>query len=173
MRFIRRPRCEYTVTDRKRAAAIRLQRRQRDALPLLGALIAEAQPSIDDLMDTRVAAWVTSQQNERDRRAAQWRRGRRLLDAHPPPVRAALLAYWNGHRWLPGDPGYLLDMLHGFKVGQLILVNGAVQHARVTIPVAEAAAAFGAPKPRAQGWFTAGGPAPRNSAPAIRTPTRR
>jgi len=50
LRFTRRPRCEYTVTDRKWAAAVRLQRRQRDKLPLLAPLIAETQPSIDALM---------------------------------------------------------------------------------------------------------------------------
>jgi len=38
------------VTDRKWAAAVRLQRRQRDKLPLLAPLIAETQPSIDALM---------------------------------------------------------------------------------------------------------------------------
>ncbi len=83
MRFTRQLRYDYTVTDRKRSAAIRWQRRQRDALPLLGQLIAEAQPSIDEVMDKRVSTWITSQQSERDRRAGLWRRGRRALEAHP------------------------------------------------------------------------------------------
>ena len=153
MRFAPGWRCEYTVTDRKRAAAVRLQRRQREALPLLGPLIAETQPSIDSLMAQRVERWDRTQQEIRDARAQQWRRGRRSLAAYPPPVRAALLAYWNGHRWLPGDPSYLLDALHGFERGRLILADGQVRPARITISVSEATVAFGAPKPRAQGWF--------------------
>ena len=50
MRFACRPRCEYIVTNRKRLAAARWQQRQRDCVPLLGLLIAETQPSIDDVM---------------------------------------------------------------------------------------------------------------------------
>ncbi len=123
MRFKRQLRYDYTVTDRKRAAALRWQRRQRDALPLLGQLIAETQPSIDEVMDTRISTWITSQQRERDRRAGLWRKGRRLLDAHPPTIRSALLANWNKDRWLPGDPTYLLDMLHRFNIGRLILME--------------------------------------------------
>ena len=153
MRFARGSRCEYTVTDRKRAAAVRSQRRQREALPLLGELIAETQPGIDDLMASRVERWNVIQQQTRDTRAQRWRRARRELDLHPPPVRAALLAYWNGHRWLPGDPVYLLDALHEFRTGQLVLVDGKVERARVTISASEALAAFGSPKPRAREWI--------------------
>ena len=50
MRFTHRPRCEYAVTDRKRAAAVRRQQRQRDGLPLLAPLIAAAQPSVEQVM---------------------------------------------------------------------------------------------------------------------------
>lgn len=81
MRFTRRPRCEYAVTDRKRAAAVRLQRRQREKLPLLAPLIAEAQPGIDEVMATRVAHWVEWEQRDRDRRAAKWREARRPRQA--------------------------------------------------------------------------------------------
>ena len=113
MRFAPRPRCPYLVTDRKRAAASRLQRRQRDAFPLLAPLIAETQPSIDLVMTERVAAWIKTERDERARRARAWRKARRALDAdHDPTTRRALLDYWNAHRWLPGDPSYLLDMLH-------------------------------------------------------------
>ena len=93
MRFTRRPRCEYTVTDRKRAGVVRLHRRQRERLPLLGLLIAETQPDVEQVMTERVANWIRCEQAERDRRAAWWRRARRLLDAHEPEARRALLAY--------------------------------------------------------------------------------
>ena len=153
MRHTTRPRCEYTVTDRKRAAALRMQRRQRDSLPLLAPLIAETQPDIDEVMATRVANWIVCEQAERDRRARSWRRARQALDQHDPVTRRALLAYWNGHRWLPGDPGYLLDMLHGFRTGRLVITDGQVRQARIVIPASEAVAAFGRPKPVAGGWI--------------------
>ena len=153
MRFTRRPRCEYTVTDRKRAGVVRLHRRQRERLPLLGPLIAETQPGVEEVMTERVANWIRCEQAERDRRAASWRRARRLLDRHEPEARRALLAYWNGHRWLPGDAAYLLDMLHGFAKGRLVVRDGRVCPDRVVIPVSEAVAAFGRPKPVALGWF--------------------
>jgi hypothetical protein len=54
MRFTRRPRHEYVVTDRKRAAAARAQRRQREAVPLLAPLIAETQPPIEAVMSARI-----------------------------------------------------------------------------------------------------------------------
>ena len=153
MRFTHRPRCEYTVTDRKRAAVVRLHKRQRDHLPLLGSLIAETQPGVEEVMTERVATWIRCEQAERDRRAASWRRARRLLDAHEPVTRRSLLTYWNGHRWLPGDAAYLLDMLHGFAKGRLVMRDGRVCADRIVIPVSEAVAAFGRPKLVALGWF--------------------
>lgn len=141
------------MTDRKRAAAVRLQRRQRDKLPLLASLIAETQPSIDAVMTSRVAHWITWEQNDRDRRASLWRRGRSELDRHEPATRRALLEYWNGHRWLPGDPMYLLDLLHGFGKGRYVIDHGTLRPAVVTIPVSEALAAFGPSKPVAGAWF--------------------
>ena len=161
MRFTRRPRCEYAVTERKRAAAARWQQRQRDSLPLLAPLIAVAQPSVEQVMAERVAHWDSTEQDCRDRRAGQWRRARRLLDEHAPAVRQALLAYWNGHRWLPGDPDYLLDMLHGFATGRLVLAEGTVRPAVTEIPASQALAAFGRGKPPARGWL---GTAPASAA---------
>src|SRR4051812_38320137 len=166
MRFTGRPRAEYTVTDRKRAAAVRLQRRQREAFPLLALLIAERQPGIDAVIADRVENWSRTEQDWRDRRASQWRRARRALDVHDAATRAALLAYWNGHRWLPGDPSYLLDLLHGFRTGRLLLEHGQVRPAVITIPVAMATAAFGPAKPVSRGWF---GSAPHRPRPATTT----
>jgi len=153
LRFTRRPRCEYTVTGRKRAATVRLQRRQRDRLPLLTPLIAEAQPSIDAVMTARVAHWIERTQRDRDHRASLWRQARFELDRHEPATRRVLLEYWNGHRWLPGDPVYLLDLLHGFGKGRYVIDHGTLRPAVVTIPVSEAIAAFGPSKPIAGAWF--------------------
>ena len=153
MRFKRRPRTPYTVTDRKRAAARRLQQRQRDALPLLADLVAEQQPCIDRLMEDRVKAWGVSEQHMRDWHAQRWREARCILDAHDPETRRALLTYWNGNRWLPADASYLLDMLGGFTRGRLIIVDGAIQPARVVISAAEATAVGWGRKPVARGWL--------------------
>lgn len=165
MRFTRRPRCEYVVTDRKHAAAARSQRRQRDALPLLAPLIAEAQPGIDEVMATRVVQWIAWERRDRDRRAADWRKARAALDRHEPAARRALLGYWNGHRWFPGDPSYLLDLLHGFGRGRYVIEGGQLRPAAVTIPVSEAVAAFGPSKPAAAGWFGKRVPGPPRKPP--------
>jgi len=82
MRLKHRPRSEYAVTDRKRAAARRMQQRQRDSLPLLAELIAETQPGIDELMATRISRWIAWEQQDRDRRASLWRRARRERVGH-------------------------------------------------------------------------------------------
>jgi hypothetical protein len=153
VRFKRRPRAPYTITDRKRAAARRLQKRQRDALPLLSELVAEQQPGIDQLMQDRVNAWGVTEQNSRDWQARRWREARRTLDGYDPETRRALLTYWNGHRWLPAGASYLLDMLHGFNRGRLVLLNGTVQPAHIVISVAEATAVGWGRKPVARGWL--------------------
>ncbi len=165
MRFTRRPRCPYAVTGRKRAAAVRLQRRQRDRLPLLAPLIAETQPGIDEVMATRVAHWTEWEQDDRDRRAAKWREARAALGRHEPATRQALLGYWNGHKWLPGDPWYLLDLLHGFGKGRYLIEDGRVRPAAVVIPVSQAVAAFGPPKPLAGAWFGKRVPGPLRRPP--------
>jgi len=154
VRFRRRERSRYTVTDRKRAAAARSQKRQRDALPLLARLIAEQQPTIETVILERIASFDASEQASRDRRARDWRRARRGLDALAPDLRRALLNYWNDHRWLPGDPAYLLDLLHGLERGRLLITDGTVHPARTTITAADATALDAAsPKPIARGWL--------------------
>lgn len=62
-----------------------------------------------------------------------------------------MLDDWNGHRWLPGDTSYLLDLLHGFATGRMTVEDGQVRPVRVTITAAEAVAAFGPSKPVAGG----------------------
>jgi len=44
-------------------------------------------------------------------------------------------------------------MLHGFDRGRLVLLNGEVMPHRIVMPVGEAIAAFGSPKPVSNGWF--------------------
>lgn len=153
MRFSRRPRIIYEITDRERAAAQRWQQRQRDALPLLADLVAEHHLPIEQVMTERVERWDLAERSSRPWRAARWREARRRLDDYPPDIRGALLRYWNEHRWLPGEPSYLLDTLHGFDTGRLILSEGSIRQARVVISVSEAVAIGGRNKPVSRGWF--------------------
>lgn len=121
MRFKRWPRIEaFEDTNRKRAAAARSQQKARDKLPLLSAIVAEQQPTIDDVMTTRAARYVKSQQAARDKRAADWRRARARLASYGDNARASLLAYWQRNKW-PGDPSYLLMMLHMYDTNRLSL----------------------------------------------------
>jgi len=43
--------------------------------------------------------------------AAAWMRARCLLAAMPQAQASALRREWNGSRWLPGGPEYLLDLI--------------------------------------------------------------
>jgi hypothetical protein len=118
MRFKPYARHPYEVRARKRSGVLLSQRRQRDRHPLLAPLIAETQKPIDDVIEDRIARFARQEQEWRNRRAADWRRARARLAALPDNVRPVVLAFWNGHRWYPGDPAYLLDLLHGLEVGR-------------------------------------------------------
>jgi hypothetical protein len=84
MRFRRWPRVAADQdTARKRAAILHSQRREREKLPLLHALIAEQQPGADEVMARRAEWWPQAQQQIRDRRAQDWRRARQHLFAYP------------------------------------------------------------------------------------------
>ena len=117
MRFIKSTRHPFTDTSRKRAALARKQKAEREALPLFADEIAAGQKSTDDVMQARAEAWAISQHQTRMRRAANWRKARREIDAMPPRMRTKLRAAWNGAPY-PADPVYLLDFLHGLRVGR-------------------------------------------------------
>lgn len=59
-----------------------------------------------------------------------------------------MLDYWNAHKWLPGDPSYLLDMLHSYARDRLVIDKGQVRAARSIISPAEAVAASRQPRQR-------------------------
>jgi hypothetical protein len=120
MRFKPSPRHAFNDTSRKRAAVRRRQQNERDALPLLAAMIEAEQPTLDDVMTARAASWAQQEQKDRAHRAAKWREARRKLTSYRDDVRPALLAFWQRCGW-PADPVYLLEMLHMFNTGQLEL----------------------------------------------------
>lgn len=119
MRFHRQPRHEFEDTPRKRAAVLVSQRKARQRLPLFGELIAETQAPVDVVMEERALSHAAQGQRNRDHRAGKWREARRRLAGYGDNIRPVLLAYWNEHRWLPGDPVYLLDMLHMYDTERL------------------------------------------------------
>jgi hypothetical protein len=138
MGFKKQERHAYEDTHRKRLAALRWQRRERERFPLLAAEIAEHQPGIDSIMAARIGLWIEQSKATRTRRAEQWRTARRRIAGMDADSRAAVLAYWNGHRWLPGDPTYLLDMLHMIDRERLIRDGMTYRPARTFIEVREA-----------------------------------
>ena len=70
-------------------------------------------------MEKRLAQMAKTDQIMRDHRAKSWRQARRQLAGYGDNIRPILLDYWNGHRWLPGDPSYLLGILHSYDIGRL------------------------------------------------------
>lgn len=118
MRFIRSARHPFTDTARKRSALARRQTADREALPLFAAEIAARQKSPDDVMQARAKAWAAHEAHSRQRRADQWRRARRLIDAMPPRQRRRVRAAWDGAPY-PADPVYLLDFLHSLEIGRI------------------------------------------------------
>jgi hypothetical protein len=127
MRFKRAPRVEgYQETSRKRAAVLVSQRRQREKLPLFADLIAETQPSVEDVIAHRHAVWPVAEQKRRDELAGKWREARAAVFAMPDEARKPFLAWWNAHRWFPGDPGYLSSAVRGFHKGDYVLHEGKI-----------------------------------------------
>ena len=117
MRFKRSERHPFTDTSRKRAALRRKQRLEREALPLLAALVAEAQPSEDEVMEARAVQWLDHERRSRALRADRWREARRRLSAFSANERAVLRVAWDCAPY-PADPVYLLDFLHELRVGR-------------------------------------------------------
>ena len=122
MRFTRYPRHPFSDTPRKRAALKRKQAQERDALPLLAELVAETQPHEDEVMRERADRWAQSEARSRLWRAARWRKARSEIAAMEPARAAAVRAAWNRAPY-PADPTYLLDFLHGLRVGRFTLAN--------------------------------------------------
>ncbi len=116
MRFKRWHRPElYQDTPRKRAAFLRKQRNEREALPLFADVIAERQPSVDQEMVRRVRWWDESERRTRQHRADAWPRGRATLFALEPAQRQVIRDLWRTCPY-PADPSYFADLL--FQIGR-------------------------------------------------------
>lgn len=124
MRFTKRARIPFVRTERKDAALRRKQRLERESLPLFAEEIGQAQPSVDQVMSARERHWIEGEQRDRADRAAQWRAVRREINALPGHQRRLFLAFWNAHRWFPGDPSYCSMALHSYKQGRYVEFDG-------------------------------------------------
>lgn len=121
MRYQPFGRYEYQETNRKSAAILRSQRREREALPLFADEIAAGQLSVADVHARRRAAASANEAAGRARRAREWRQARKTLRELPADDYLRLLDHWNRHRWYPAVPAYLLTMIRRFKNGELDL----------------------------------------------------
>lgn len=122
MRCKRYPRTPFTDTARKRGHLRRKQAAERAALPLFSAQIAAGQPGEDEVMHRRAIAWDRTQQEDRDHRAANWRRARRDIAARSPRERALIRRAWDRAPF-PADPSYLLDFLTQIDRGRVDLAD--------------------------------------------------
>lgn len=119
MRFRRWPRpTAYRETPRKRAAFLRKQRLEREALPLFAEAIAARQHSVEEEMARRHVWWDEREHDQRDARAARWREARARLFALPGPLRAKVRILWRTCPY-PADPASFTDFLHQIAVGRL------------------------------------------------------
>ena len=119
MRFRRWPKpTAFEVTSRKRAAFLRKQRLEREALPLLADHIAAGQHDVEVEMALRAVRWDRDQQNSRDQRAARWRDQRARLFALPDAQRRQVRHLWRTCPY-PADPSYFGDLLHEIAIGKL------------------------------------------------------
>lgn len=110
MKFQRYPRYPFRRTRRKDLAAERKLRLEREALPLLGELIREGQPSVDAIMAERERRWIEAEKEDRAYRARHWREARQRLAALPPEVRKVVIERWNRGIY-PATAVYLLCLI--------------------------------------------------------------
>lgn len=119
MRFNRMPRYgPFEDTRRKRAALARKQRLEREKFPLFAEQIAEQQPDADTVMAQRAVMAERQEQENRRKRAANWRRARAKLYSYGDNIRPILRRLWKECPY-PGTPEYCLDFFHGYDTGRI------------------------------------------------------
>jgi hypothetical protein len=108
----------YEDTSRKRAAFLRKQYLEREALPLFADQIAAGQHGADEEMTLRAVRWAEAERAQRRQRAAGWRRARARLFALPDELRLRVRELWRDCPY-PADPSYLADLLHQIAAGRI------------------------------------------------------
>lgn len=128
MRFAPMPRHGFTWSNRKAAAVLVRQRKDRDRLPLFAAAIAETQPDVDQVRDARESNWIRHQVDRRQREAAAWCKVRRAIAELADHDRRLFLDHWNRGSY-PGNASYCATVLHMFATGRLVEHNGKLESA--------------------------------------------
>lgn len=124
MRFDKARRYPFTWSQRKAAAVLVRQRKDREKLPLFGELIAETQRPVEEVREAREAAWIAREIERRETAARQWREVRARIAQLPDRERRLFLDMWNGHRWFPGNAGYAATVLAMYQRGYFVERNG-------------------------------------------------
>ncbi len=115
MRFDRYPRgSSYEITPRKLACAKKAVEKDKESWGLFPEYVKHT------TAEERLAALAVHReewlQDMRDHKAAKWREARRELRALPPLKQSGLRRYWAQCR-MPGDPVYLISLVHQAKKG--------------------------------------------------------
>jgi hypothetical protein len=111
MLFKRYPRYEeLTMSDRKIAAFIRKQAKERNRYPLFLEHVEREQHSLNAERLKRIQVDITITQQQRDYRARSWRKARANFFALPETVKEIIRADWLV--WVgPRDPSYFAWMI--------------------------------------------------------------
>jgi hypothetical protein len=95
MRFDRQPRYEpKPLTDRQRGAYARKLSKEKDRYPLFPDHVAAEQRTMDAEEERRVWIRAKCEKDQRDSKAAVWRKARGLYFGQPADVRARIQLKW-------------------------------------------------------------------------------
>ncbi len=118
MIFERTPKVRpFAETPRKLTNIARKQQRERDALPLLGPLIAEGQPTPTQEIQSYARRWHQAQMNRRAELAQVWKRARTRLYSLPPAARQTARRSWNASPY-PKSAYSFADFIHSIVTGK-------------------------------------------------------
>ena len=115
MRFKRhfRPSGSRPHSAQRVVAARRAIQKEQDQTPLFPTFFYDE--SVEERLTHLDASAEASAHAMRAYKARQWRKARAKLQALPEPQRRHVLATWNQHRFYPGTPEYLLDLLRHWQ----------------------------------------------------------
>lgn len=132
MRFHRQRRFEIKgPTPRRLSAARRAVERDRDSWALFPEKVRHQ--SAEERVAATDAGLIVRERENRAETARAWRFQRARLARLPEPLRGGVLAYWNRHGWLPGDPTYLGGLLHEVEQGRFdpVLKSAEIERCRL------------------------------------------
>lgn len=105
-----KPRGMRKHSNQRLAAARRSLTKERNKHPMFADQFVTETP--EERLDRQDQAADAAWRELRKLKAQSWRRARRSLFSLPQDQRQAITQEWNQHKWLPGSPEYLLDLIH-------------------------------------------------------------